>query len=532
MMKKMIKTSVAFLMAAFMCVSFVACSSGNDTSDNAKEGSGYIKVVLASSADPGNYLPFNATNSVRSQLNYYFYENLFASYYKVGELTPVIASGYERTGDGVYVVTLNKNVHDSKGNPIKADDVVFCYNKVLQIGERKSDCGELKSVEKVDDYKVKMTITPDLVGAFENIVTTVPIVSQKAYEESKTGFSNDPIGSGPYTIKNWTSGSSITFVKDKNYWNKDGALKNQNCDEIEVRFIAESAQVAIELETGGIDFAYNLNTKDAAPFDSKPGFVVEKMPTTMVRSIGFNSDQSSVFSNQKLRQAVSYAIDADAIVKSAYDGNGGVPSVPAVPEGNYFSDYVKSWNDHIPYKYNLEKAKQLMAEAGYPNGGLTVRLMTKDAPEYRATSQIIQAYLEKIGITVKILTYENALYQTYRYQPDAYDFYLCQAAPNGQSYVANGWKWYLNSGNGGKNTFFINDPHMQELLNATLDRATYSEKTVDELGKYIQETNYMWPYAYTYANYVHKDTMKPYIVWGQDCLPNLSTYSDSWSRHE
>jgi len=530
-MKKMIKTSVAFLMAAVMCVSLSACGSAKDTSKSTTD-SNYIKVVLASSADPGNYLPFNATNSVRSQLTYYFYENLFADYYKVGELTPLIASGYERTGDGVYLVTLNKNVRDSKGNPIKADDVVFCYNKVLKIGERKSDCGELQSVEKVDDYKVKMTVTPDLVGAFEKIAVSVPIVSQKAYEESKTGFSSDPIGSGPYTVKDWIPGSTITFVKDKNYWNKDGGLKNQNCDEIQVRFIAESAQVAIELETGGIDFAYNLSTKDAAPFGSRPGFAVEKLPFSMVRTIGFNCDKSSVFSNQKLRQAVSYAVDAAAIVKGVYDGNGGVPSVPAVPKSNYFSDYVKSWDGHIPYEYNLEKAKQLVAEAGYPKGGLTVRLMTKDAPEYRSTSEIIQAYLAKIGITVKILTYENALYQTYRYQPNAYDFYLCQVAPNGQSYVPCGWKWYLNAAPGGKNTFFMDDSHMQDLLKAALGRATHSEKTIDELAKYIEETDCMWPYAYTYTNYAHIDTMKPYIAWGQDCFPNLSTYSDSWARHK
>jgi peptide/nickel transport system substrate-binding protein len=535
-MKKVNKKLVALLMLAIMCVSLTGFSSKKDTSKStsgsAKVGSGYIKVVMAAAADPGNYLPFNATNSVRDQLSYFFYEKLFASYYKQGKLTPVIATGYKYVGGGTYLIMLNKKVHDSKGNPIKADDVVFCYNKILKNGQRKSDCGELQSVVKVDDYMVKMTITPDLVGGFENIVTTVPIVSQKSYEASKTGFSSDPIGTGPYTVKDWIPGSSITFVKDKNYWDKDGGLNNQNCDEIQVRFIAESAQVAIELETGAVDFAYNLSTKDADPFDNKPGYAVEKMPFTQVRSIGFNCDKSSVFSNIKLRQAVSYAIDAAAIVKSVYDGKGGVPNVAAVPKGNYFNDYVKSWSSHTPYAYNLNKAKKLMAEAGYPNGGLTVRLMTKDAPEYRSTCEIIQAFLANIGINVKILAYENALYQTYRYQPSAYDFYLCQVAPNGQAYIPCGWKWYLKAPPGGKNTFFMDDSHMQDLLNTSLSRKTHSLQTVDALWKYIEETDCMWPYAYTYTNYVHVDTMKPYIVWGIDCLPNLSTYSDKWARHK
>ena len=535
-MKKIFKRTVAFLMAAVMCISLAACGSATDTSTSTtgsgEGGAGYIKVVIASAADPGNYLPFNATNSVRDQMSYVFYEGLFEDYYKTGELTPVIASGYERTGDGVYLITMNENVHDSQGNPITADDVVFCYHKILEFGERKNDCGELQSVKKVDDYKVEMMFTPDLVGAFERVVTAVSIVSQEAYEKSKTGFSSDPIGTGPYVIKAWLPGSSITFMKDESYWNKDGGLNNQNCDEIEVRFIAESAQVAIELETGSVDFAYNLSTKDADAFDNKPGFATEIVPYTMVRAIGFNCDELSVFSDQKLRQAVSYAIDGAAIIQSIYDGKGALPSVAAVPEGDYFVDYVPSWNDSIPYEYNLEKAKELMAEAGYPDGGVTVRLMTKDMPEYRSTCEVIQAYLAEIGITVEILTYENALYQTYRYQPAAYDFYLCQVAPNGQSYVPCGWKWYLQAGEDGKNTFFSNDAHMQELLTASMGRDTHSEKTVDELAKYIEETNCMYPYAYTYTNYVHVDAMKPFIFLGQDCLPNLSTYSDSWARNK
>jgi len=534
-MKKIIKRAVAFSMAAVMCISLAACGSTTGTSTSTtgsgEGGADGIKVVVASSADPGNYLPFNASNSVRTQLNYFFYESLFEEFYEFGKLTPVIASEYERTGDGVYLITLNENVYDSNGNPITADDVVFCYNKIMEIGERKNDCGELQSITKVEDYKVEMTLSRDQIGTFDRIVTSVDIVSQKSYEESATGFSSDPIGTGPYIVEKWIPGSSIIFVKNENYWNKDGGLNNQNCDEIEVRFIAESAQVAIELETGTVDFAYNLTTKDAADFENKPGFAIASLPFTQVRTVGFNCDESSVFSNEKLRQAVSYAIDAAAIVQSIYDGKGGVPSVAAVPEGNYFSDYVESWNDNIPYEYNLEKAKELMAEAGYPDGGLKVRLMTKDGAEYRTTCEVIQAYLAEIGITVEILAYENALYQTYRYQPDAYDFYLCQVAPNGQSYVPCGWKWFLNAGTEGKNTFFMADSHMQELLNASLGQDTHSEDSIDELWKYIEETCCMYPYAYTYTNYIHVDTLDPYINWGIDFLPNLSTYSDSWARH-
>ena len=88
-----------------------------------------------------------------------------------------------------------------------------------------------------------------------------PIVSQKSYEASTTGFSSDPIGSGPYYISNWIPGASLTLKKDENYWGKDEGFNNQNVDEIHVKFIAEPAQVAIELETGNVDFATTYHLK-------------------------------------------------------------------------------------------------------------------------------------------------------------------------------------------------------------------------------------------------------------------------------
>ncbi len=534
-MKSQFKKVLTLCMALVMILSLAPVSNAATSGD-----ADYIKVNIAGPADPGNYLPFGADNSVRDTYSCYFYEQLFDMYSSEEGLFPTLASGYEREEDGdtgIYTVHIREGIYDHAGNPLTANDVAFSYNSALEKNERTSTFGEMKPVEVIDDYTVKITIQPDALGTFERIVTSSPVVTQKAYEASATGFSSDPVGTGPYYIKEWVPGSYINFVKDENYWAKDLGFDNQNCDEIYVKFIAEPAQATIEMETGGVDFAYNISTKDAVNFEGVPGYGIVNSPFTQVRCVTFNFDPSNPFSDLRLRQAVAYAIDAPSIVQVVYDGKGGAPTVCAVPEpeAGFVFDYDPAWKDRdIPYAYNIEKAQQLMAEAGYPNGGLHARLMTKDNEEYQMAAQIMQALLAQIGIDVEILAYENALYQTYRWQDDKWDIQICGWAHNGIPYLPMGFKWYLNrNADTGRNVLMMNDDKMQEILDASLSFETHSNETVNALMDYVVlEQVALYPYAYTLNNYVYVDTiLDPVVSQGIVFYPNMSHYADNWARH-
>lgn len=544
-MKKTTKRILALLCALVVCLSMAACggsdpvSSGNSAAPAAPTAGGnnddYVKVVIAGPSDPGNYLPFNADNSVRSTYSIYFYEQLFRVYNSTEGLSPVLATGYERVEEGVYRVTIHDDIYDYAGEHVTANDVAFCINKIIENGERANSMGEVQKCEVVDDYTVDIIIQPDTLGTFERCVTVCDIVSQKTYEASETGFSADPIGTGPYYISDWIPGTSITFKKNENYWGKDKGFNNQNCDEIEVKFIAEPSQVAIELETGGVDFAYNISVKDSDAFVDREGFGIVNSPFVQVRSVCFNCSEESVFNDIRLRQAVCYAIDPEAILKGVYEDKGGVATCLAVPEpeGGFVLDFVQKWKDELPYAYNVEKAKELMAEAGYPNGGLKVRLMAKDMAEYRSTCEIIQAYLAQIGIEVEILCYENALYQTYRLDPTAFDMNLCQVANNNSPYVPCGWKWYMNiDAATGRNVMMQNDPKLQELLDTALGIDTHNEETVDALHSYVMESASLYPCNYTFNNYVHVDSIvDPFIAQSIVFYPNMSTIVNH-ARHD
>lgn len=536
-MKKFTKRALALLMVLVISLSMAACGSAPADSGEAPvadvpadAGSEYIKVVIAGASDPGNYLPFGAENSVRFTYSVYFYEQLFGLFDTEDGLTPILATGYERIDEGVYRVTIHDDIYDYAGEHVTASDVAFCINTVLANGERANSFGEIQGCEVVDDVTVDIIIQPDVLGVFEKCVTGIDIVSQKSYEASKTGFSSDPVGTGPYYIADWIPGSSITFKKNENYWAKDKGFNNQNCDEIEVKFIAEPAQVAIELETGGVDFAYNISASDANAFVDREGFDISSCVFNQVRTVAFNCDETNVFNDIRLRQAVAYAIDPQAIVQGAYDGKGGVATCLAVPEpeAGLIMDYVPAWKDQMPYPYNVEKAKELMAEAGYPDGGLKVRLMSKDAFEYRTTCEIIQAYLAQIGIEVEILCYENALFQTYRYDPTAYDMYLCQIANSNTPYMLCGWKFNFNqNANTGKNIMNQSDDKLQELLETALNIDTNNDETINALHERIMETVPVYPYCYTYTNYVHVDSIvDPVIAQGIRFYPNMSTFNN------
>lgn len=544
-MKKTTKRVLALLCALVVCLSMAACggsapaSSGNAPASNGSaaaptdSGSNYRKFVMAAPSDPGNYLPFNADNATRGTMQIFFYEQLF-DLFGTGDMTPKIASGYERTAEGVYVVKIREGVYDHNGEAIKASDVVFSFEKPIEIGERASSLGEITSVKALDDYTVEFTFAPDLLGSFERAMLSSPIVSQKSYEASATGFSSDPVGTGPYYIADWTPGASITFKKDDNYWGKDLSFNNQNLDEIEVKFVAEPAQVAIELETGNIDFAYNISSKDADSFVGMPGFSVTNIPFAQVRGLGFNCDPMSPCSDVRIRQAICYAIDNAGILQSVYDGKGGVATCLAVPEpeAGLVIDFDQAWKNMKPYDFNLDKAKALMAEAGYPDGGLKLKLMAKDQDEYRSMTQVIQANLAKIGIEVEILCYENALYQTYRYQPDAFDFYCIGISNNGVPVVPVGWKWYVGKhSDTGANVLFQKDEKMEELVNAALDIEGHSNATVGALQDYILETCCMYPLVYTYTPYVHVDTISNLVFRDVFFYPHMSTISADFVSH-
>ena len=522
-MKTKLRKTLALLMAAIMLLSMAACSGNTDAGNtgnnstatgNQSGGDGLRRIVIQALSDPGTFTAFDATSSVSSQFQGAFYEPLFALY-EAGELTPVVATGYERVGEGVYEISIHDGVYDSKGNAVTVDDIVWNLQTVIAEGKRSTVYGNVGSVEKIDDQSFRLTFKgEEFVGDFENIMTSTAVISKASYEESETGFASDPIGTGPYKIKSWTSGSSLILEKNEDYWNKETMESLQPYDEIEYRFIGESTQVALALETGEVNMALGVSAQDVSKFTEDKGFQTIPVVDILTRAIVFNCDASNPCSDVRVRQAIAYAIDSEALIAAVTDGTGSTcKGLAGALDNSTFPDYNMEWNDEPYYEYDPEKAKELLAEAGYADG-LHLRLMTKDTPEYNTTCQIMQGYLAEVGIEVEILAYENALYQTYRYDPTAFDMNLAQIGGTPES-VLIPWKWFLqpNPDNNNMNVCMFYDENFWENIYGPAARtSTHSQETVDAAWEWMNENLPMYAYGFTYKYFIFDDSViDPFI---------------------
>lgn len=504
--------------------------SGDNVELSAGETGVATSLTMQIPQDPASYDPLRAGAVSGSEMNNLMIETLFIRYGGREDLHPRIASACERVSEGVYLISIKDGIHDHKGYPVTVDDVIFCFEQGVACGKKGADFSMLEKIEKIDDHTLQMTLMQDLIGIFE-IIMGMQIFSRKAFEESEDQFATDPVYTGPYKIKDWVSGNSITFEADENYWMKDEE-ELQNVMTVTAKVISESSQVAIGLETGELDFAYNVGLDDAARFEENPDFNVLSLPNNQISCLIFNNDPISPFNDVKMRQAVCYAINEEAILQSVYRGKGGIVNAWALPgEGKaMYTDYVDAWdNDERPYAYDPEKAKQLMAEAGVASG-LKVRIMTKDNATDRSVAEVMQNFLGQVGIEVEIMSYENALFQTYRYDPTQWELYICGGGAT-QPFIPTGWKWYLLNGANGKNNVFFEDEHLQELLRTCLNTETHNSETIAACWDYMRETVPIYATVYTNKNYVCAKGINPFLIGtGYTFVPGKSTYTSEYKN--
>lgn len=266
--------------------------------------------------------------------------------------------------------------------------------------------GEFKSIEALDQYTVKFTLnTPD--PAFLSKVAFGAFAIHSAAQLEATGGGGDilskPLGSGPYMLKEWVRGDHITLVPNPHYWGE--APKNKG---VVMRWNKEAAARLVELQAGTADAIDNPSPDDFAKIQADPNLKLLPRPPMNVLYLGMNNTHKP-FDNEKVRQAVAMAIDKQRIVDNYFPKGSIVAEQfmpPALVPG--FTQEPK-W-----YKYDVEAAKKLLADAGYPNGFETT-LSYRDVvrgyqPLASKLAQEFQSQLAKVGIKVTIKVMESGAF--------------------------------------------------------------------------------------------------------------------------
>jgi ABC-type transport system substrate-binding protein len=235
---------------------------------------------------------------------------------------------------------------------------------------------------------------------------TGEVVSPKAFTSNPGGLSTQPVGSGPFKLTNLVSGSSATLIRNPTYWNSKQILLS----ELDLRVIANPQTVVASLKTGDINMAW-LGTNTVIPaLQGQSGISIDVVPSLRAYSIEVNQAMAP-FQNFKVVQAVNYAIDRQAIIKTVL-GNIGKVSYQAFPRGYVgYSQEVANL-----YPYNPAKARQLLAQAGFSGGkGPSFAITYFDYGSFKALAQQLQAQLNAVGFntTLTVLPLAQAAQAVY-----------------------------------------------------------------------------------------------------------------------
>jgi ABC-type transport system substrate-binding protein len=266
---------------------------------------------------------------------------------------------------------------------------------------------KFKSVEAVDQNTVKFTLcSPDPAFPSKVAFSSFAITSQTAMDAAggdSVKISAAPDGTGPYMLKEWVHGDHITYVANPNYWGPAPKAKT-----LIFRWSAESAQRLLELQSGTVDGIDNPAPEDFDKINSDTTLKLYPREALNIFYIGFQN-KIKPFDNEQVRQALSMAIDKQRIVDNFYP-KGSVVAEQFNPEALKpgFTDGLK-W-----YPYDVAKAKQTLAAAGFPNGFTTTlsyrNVVRGYLPNPKQVAQEIQAELKLVGVTVTLKEMESAAF--------------------------------------------------------------------------------------------------------------------------
>lgn len=547
-MKKSAKRIFAGAMAAAMMLSLTACGGGSSTettaaattaaagTETAAPAGDQEKVVkIAYTSDPGSLGTFDeGSSSGRWTVLAYTYENLIymggdGKYYGILAKNWAKNEAESTPTNVVWDIELYDYIKDTAGNNITADDVVFSFNECLENGKGNQHTaltGSLVSIEKTGDYTVKLVCNSEAAGEVENMLTQVMIVSEKAYKDSGDCMRTMPVATGPYKVESWVTGSSLTLVKNEDYWQKEDLrveCQEQNVDKIEYYFVTESSQIAIGLETGIYDVATSLNYSNASRFmeggESAANFNVEEARDNYIQQMWINRSTESPLNDLKIAQAVLYAIDQQGLINVVMEGHG-------EPVYCYGSDlnigFQEKWKTEDYYNYNPEKAKELLKEAGVADGSLKLTILC-DTDEVRVkTAQIIQAYLKEVGIDSEVTSFEQALWNTYQTDPAKFDLNISYNGATG--YITRIWNQLNSTRYAEHNMAMVRDDKLDNLLMTAA--VSQDDADIDAAKQYMVEEAYHYGLFHKDNYYItnkNKITGAKYSI-RSNFLPGASTY--------
>jgi len=408
----------------------------SNTTDNSSSSTPQV-LVFGRGADSVSLDPGIVTDGESFKVT----QNLFETLLNFGEqdttINPGLAKEWEVSEDGLtYTFQLQEGVKFHDGTDFNAEAVIKNVNRWK--GGKEEDFyyfnsmfkaeGEdiIKDVTAEGDYTVVFTLSRPQAPFLKNLaMSPFGIGSPTAFEAAGDKFGDNPVGTGPFKFTEWKRNDSITIEKFEDYW-QEGLPK---LDKVIFRSIPDNSARLNELMAGNIDLADGINPSDGKTVEGDSTLQLIERPSMNIGYLGLTNTRAP-FDNKLVRQAVNYAIDKQAIVDAFFEGRAEVAANPMPPS-------ISGYNDAIsPYPYDPEKAKSLLAEAGYDGKEIELWAMPVPRPympDGAKVAEVIQKNLEDVGIPSKIVTFEWATYLEKAKNGEADAFMLGWTGDNGDA---------------------------------------------------------------------------------------------------
>lgn len=426
---------LAVILAGAMTVSLAACGGGDKKSDTAKSDSGSVgktetaagsvdadgyivkasnqdskskdnDLVIAiegsvSSMDPANIPDTSAIAATRG-----VYENL-VQFNEEQEIVGQLADSWEISDDSLtYTFKLHEGIKFQDGTDFNSAAVKANYDRVVNadnnLRQRRtfvvaqpdgSEKFRVADIDTSDPNTVVFTLTEPW-APFINRLTQFCIISPAALEKYGNDIMNNPCGTGPYICTEWEEGDHTSFERNEDYWGEKPEV-----DSVTIKEVPEAGSRTAMLQTGEADFIYPTPSDQIEAIKGTDDVNIMAADSNIMRYVTLNMNLPEL-KDEKVRQAMNYAIDKDAYIQLMYSGYG-KPATSIVPS------IIGGYEEQTPYTYDVEKAKSLLKEAGYEDG-FKITLWGDNSTQEIKGMTFVKQQLEQVGITVDVVPMEPA----------------------------------------------------------------------------------------------------------------------------
>jgi peptide/nickel transport system substrate-binding protein len=364
------------------------------------------QIVIAQGGDPSTLDPHMHAENFTFAVVHNVFDHLVRRFVKDGQLAhePGLATSWTAVNPTTWEFKLRPGVKFHNGEDFNAEAVKFSIERVLNPEQKarwRWAFADIERVEVVDPLTVRIVTKVPFPTLITNLAFCMPIVPPKyVREKGDTHVATNPVGTGPFKLVRWRKDDALVLEANEGYWRGAPRIKT-----LVFRPIPDESTRVAALSAGEVDIARGVPPSLVKQIADNPRTRISRVPSALNIHVILDTLKEGPLRDRRVRQAINYGVDKEGIIKSILEGNGGAVGGPLTPVMFGFAPDVK------PYPYDPERAKRLLAEAGFAQGiSLTLNSPNGRYLKDKEVNEAIAGQLSRIGIRTQVAVHEWGTY--------------------------------------------------------------------------------------------------------------------------